>query len=57
MYTVKIGGEKNTKWKQFMSEIREKLKLLNYVENFYEIYISNYIIESKLNRNCNFTTI
>ena len=53
----KDQGKKNTKWKRFMSEIREKLKLFNYVENFYGIYIVNYIIESKINRNCNFTTI
>ena len=42
IYTVKIG-KKITKWKQFMSsEIREKIKLFDYVENFYEIYIYIY---------------
>ena len=44
-----------------MSEVREKIKLFDYVENSYEIYIYIYIVndilESKLNRNCNFTTI
>ena len=46
-----------------MSEVREKIKLFDYVENSYEIYIYIYIyivndiLESKLNRNCNFTTI
>ena len=44
IYTVKIG-KKITKWKQFMSsEIREKIKLFDYVENFYEIYIYIYIL-------------
>ena len=44
-----------------MSEVREKVKIFDYVENSYEIYIYIYfvndILESKLNRNCNFTTI
>ena len=63
IYTVKIKKKKITKWKQFMSEVCEKVKIFDYVENSYEIYIYIYIyiindiLESKLNRNCNFTTI
>ena len=39
IYTVKIKKKKITKWKQFMSEVREKVKIFDYVENSYEIYI------------------
>ena len=39
IYTVKIKEKKITKWKQFMSEVREKVKIFDYVENSYEIYI------------------
>ena len=43
IYTVKIKKKKITKWKQFMSEVREKVKIFDYVENSYEIYIYIYI--------------